>query len=68
MKWVVIFFLVNGLEHTYGEVEVCDYKQIWEYVDEYEKTTGNDVDGWGCYDKKTYEIREKARESLGIDV
>ena len=33
MKWIIVFFLVNGLEHTYGEVEVCDYKQIWEYVD-----------------------------------
>ena len=27
-----------------------------------------DVTGWGCYDEKTFIIREKAREKLGIDV
>tara|TARA_R100001510_G_C7578924_1_gene152648 strand:- start:296 stop:502 length:207 start_codon:yes stop_codon:yes gene_type:complete len=68
MKWIVIFFLSNGLEHIYGEVDYCDFAQIWEQVDIYEQQNDNDVTGWGCYDKETFLIREKAKERLGIDV
>ena len=34
----------------------------------YEQENNIDVQGWGCYDEKTFIIRQKARESLGIDV
>ena len=33
MKWIVIFFLANNLEHVYGEVEICDYAKINEQVE-----------------------------------
>ena len=68
MKWIVIFFLANGLEHIYGEVEVCDYAEIWEQVDIYEAETNKEVTGWGCYDEKTFELREDAKKRLGIGV
>ncbi len=68
MKWIVIFFLANGLEHVHGEVEVCDYEKIWEQVDIYEAKTDKDVTGWGCYDEKTFLLRQDARKRLGIDV
>ena len=68
MKWIVVFFLANGLEYVYGEVDVCDYDEIWEQANAYEAETNEDVTGWGCYDEKTFIIREKAREKLGIDV
>ena len=68
MKWIVIFFLENGLEHVHGEVEVCDYGKIWEQVDIYEAETNQEVRGWGCYDEKTFLLRENARKRLGIDV
>lgn len=68
MKWIVIFFLANGLEHVHGEVEICDYAKIDEQVEIFRKETKKDVEGWGCYDEKTFIIRQKARESLGIDV
>ena len=68
MKWIVIFFLSNGLEHIYGEVEICDYEKIWEHVDIYEAETNKEVTGWGCYDKETFKIREDAKKRLGIDV
>ena len=68
MKWSVIFFLANGLEHVHGEVEICDYEKIWEQVDIYEAETDKDVTGWGCYDEKTFLLRQDARKRLGIDV
>ena len=68
MKWIVVFFLANGLEHVHGEVEVCDFEKIWEQVDIYEAATNKDVTGWGCYDEKTFLLREDARKRLGIDV
>ena len=61
-------FLANGLEHVHGEVEVCDFEKIWEQVDIYEAETNKDVTGWGCYDEKTFLLREDARKRLGIDV
>ena len=68
MKWIVVFFLANGLEHVYGEIEVCDYEKIWEQVHIYEAETSVDVTGWGCYDEKTFLLREDARKRLGTDV
>jgi|TARA_R100000149_G_C5837227_1_gene110600 hypothetical protein len=68
VKWIVIFFLANGLEHVHGEVEVCDYEKIWKQVDIYEAETDKDVTGWGCYDEKTFLLRQDARKRLGIDV
>ena len=68
MKWIVVFLLANGLEHVHGEVEVCDFEKIWEQVDIYEAETNKDVTGWGCYDEKTFLLREDARKRLGIDV
>ena len=68
MKWIVVFFLANGLEHVHGEVEVCDFEKIWEQVDIYEAETNKDVTGGGCYDEKTFLLREDARKRLGIDV
>jgi hypothetical protein len=68
MKWIVIFFLANGLEYVHGEVEICDYEKIWEQVDIYEAETNKEVTGWGCYDKETFKIREDAKKRLGIDV
>ena len=68
MKWIVVFFLTNGLEHVHGEVEVCDFEKIWEQVDIYEAETNKDVTGWGCYDEKTFLLREDARIRVGIDV
>ena len=68
MKWIVVFFLANGLEHGYGEIEVCDYEKIWEQVHIYEAETNVDVTGWGCYDEKTFLLREDARKRLGTDV
>jgi hypothetical protein len=60
--------LANGLEHVHGEVEICDYEKIWEQVDIYEAETDKDVTGWGCYDEKTFLLRQDARKRLGIDV
>ena len=68
MKWILIFFLANGLEHVYGEIEVCDNEKIWKQVHIYEAETNVDVTGWGCYDEKTFLLREDARKRLGIDV
>ena len=68
MKWILIFFLANGLEQVYGEIEVCDYEKIWKQVHIYEAETNVDVTGWGCYDEKTFLLREDARKRLGIDV
>jgi hypothetical protein len=68
MKWIVIFFLANGLEHVYGEVDICDYDKIWEQVDIYEAATNKDVTVWGCYDEKTFILREKAKKRLGTGV
>ena len=67
MKWIV-FFLANGLEHVYGEVDICDYDEIWEQVDIYEAQTNKDVTGWGCYDEKTFILRQKAKKKLGTGV
>ena len=64
----MVFFLANGLEHLHGEVEVCDFEKIWEQVDIYEAESNKDVTGWGCYDEKTFLLREDARKRLGIDV
>ena len=64
----MIFFLANGLEHVHGEVDICDYEKIWEQVDIYEAETDKDVTGWGCYDEKTFLLRQDARKRLGIDV
>ena len=52
----------------YGEIEVCDYEKIWKQVHIYEAETNVDVTGWGCYDEKTFLLREDARKRLGIDV
>ena len=68
MKWIVIFFLANGLEHVYGEVDICDYDKIWEQVDIYEAQTNKDVTGWGFYDEKTFILRQKAKKKLGTGV
>tara|TARA_Y100000004_G_scaffold171678_1_gene207883 strand:- start:747 stop:953 length:207 start_codon:yes stop_codon:yes gene_type:complete len=68
MKWIIIFFLSNGTEHIHSKVDTCDVDKIWEQVDIYEAETDQDVTGWGCYDEKTFLLREKARERLGIDV
>jgi|TARA_R100001460_G_scaffold10751_2_gene25367 hypothetical protein len=68
MKWIVIFFLANDLEHVYGEVEICDYAKINEQVEIFETETKKNVEGWGCYDEKTFLLRQDARKRLGIDV
>ena len=46
MKWIVIFFLANDLEHVYGEVEICDYAKINEQVEIFEAETKKNVEGW----------------------
>ncbi len=68
MKWILILFLFNGEEIVYGELESCDVNKIWNKVEMFEQENNIDIQGWGCYDEKTFIIRQKARESLGIDV
>ena len=46
----------------------CDYAKINEQVEIFEAETNKDVEGWGCYDEKTFRLREDARKRLGIDV
>ena len=68
MKWILILFLYTGEEIVYGELEACNINKIWDKVKIYEQENNIDIQGWGCYDKKNFEIRQKARERLGIDV
>ena len=42
---------------------------IWNKVEMYEQENDIDIQGWGCYDEKTFKIRENARKKVnGIDV
>ena len=68
MKWILLLFLCTGEEIVYGEVEACIIDEIWDKVEMYEQENDIDIQGWGCYDEKTFNIRQKARKKLGIDV
>ena len=68
MKWILLLFLYTGEEIVYGEVEACIIDEIWDKVEMYEQENDIDIQGWGCYDEKTFIIRQKARKKLGIDV
>ena len=68
MKWILILFLYTGEEIVYGEVPACIIDDIWNKVEMYEQENDIDIQGWGCYDEKTFKIRQNARKRLGIDV
>ena len=68
MKWILILFLYTGEEIVYGEVPACIIDDIWNKVEMYEQENDIDIQGWGCYDEKTFIIRQNARKNLGIDV
>ncbi len=71
MKWVLILFLITGEEKIYGGVEKCEANHITNVINEYiDKTLTHPemIQGWGCYDKKTFLIRQNARKNLGLDV
>ena len=68
MKWILILFLYSVEEFVYGEVPACIVDDIWDKVEMYEQENDIDIQGWGCYDEKTFIIRQNARKNLGIDV
>ena len=68
MKWILILFLYSGEEIVYGVVPACIVDDIWDKVEMYEQENDIDIQGWGCYDEKTFIIRQNARKNLCIDV
>ena len=72
-EWVLILFLHNADpaldERMVGAIESCELPVVEKAIDKYvfdTRMNRDEIYGWGCYNKKIFLQRRKARRGMGF--